>query len=125
MPQEILNILLSALSIIVTGLVGWGVTALTTWLNKKIKDQKTASWLNRITEITTDAVMSVFQTFVETLKKEGKFDEAAQKEAKIKALEIIEHQLTPELENFIKTNYGDMKEWLNNKIEAIIYSLKK
>ena len=124
MTQEILNIILSALSLIVTGLVGWGVTALTSWLNSKIKDNKVSSWLTQITNIITNSVMSVFQTFVDTLKKNGKFDSDAQKEAKDKALNIIKTQLTPELNKFIENNYGDIDEWLNIQIESVIYSLK-
>ena len=47
-----------------------------------------------------------------------------EEEAKQKALDIILKQLTPELIDYIQTNFGDMREWLSNKIESIIYSLK-
>ena len=49
----------------------------------------------------------------------------AQKEAKDKALEIINSQLTDELKDFIAENYGDIQKWLLNKIESVIYQLKK
>lgn len=125
LTETIKDILLSACSIIVTGLLGWGVTVLTSWLNTKIKDKKLASYLTRITQITTDAVECVFQSFVETLKNNDKFDQNAQKEAKDKALEIINSQLTDELKDFIADNYGDIQKWLLNKIESVIYQLKK
>lgn len=124
MPQEVLNIILSALSIVVTGLASWGVSVLINWMNVKIKDQTLVNHLSAITQIVTDAVMNVFQSFVETLKRNGTFDEAAQKEAKEKAMAIIESQLTGELRKYIADNYGDVQEWLNNKIESVIYSLK-
>lgn len=124
MPQEVLNIILSAVSIIVTGLASWGVGVLIAWMNTKIKDQKMAKHLSAVTLIVSDAVMNVFQSFVETLKINGNFDEKAQKEAKDKALNIINSQLTPELTNYIANNYGDVQEWLKNKIEATIYTLK-
>lgn len=124
MSQEILNIILSAVSIIVTGLVGWGVKALTQWLNSKIQDQTMASHLIQITTIVTDAVQSIFQSFVENLKKDGKFDQVAQQEAKNAALNIINNQLTPELKNYITKNYGDLTSWLSNKVESAIYELK-
>lgn len=124
MPQEVLNIILSAVSIAVTGLVSWAVGLLISWMNKKIKDQTLAKHLTAITQIVTDAVMNVFQSFVETLKNNGKFDEAAQKEAKDRALDIIMKQLTPELKDYITTNFGDLTEWLSNKIESVIYGLK-
>ena len=123
LTETIKDILLSACSIIVTGLLGWGVSVLTSWLNTKIKEL--ASYLTRITQITTDAVECVFQSFVETLKNNDKFDQNAQKEAKDKALEIINSQLTDELKDFIAENYGDIQKWLLNKIESVIYQLKK
>ena len=125
LTETIKDILLSACSIVVTGLLGWGVTVLTSWLNTKIKDKKLASYLTKITQITTDAVECVFQSFVETLKNNDKFDQNAQKEAKDKALEIINSQLTDELKDFIADNYGDIQKWLLNKIESVIYQLKK
>ena len=124
MPQEVLNVILSAVSIAVTGLVGWGVKALTTWLNTKIKDSQISNCLSQLTVIVSDAVMSVFQTVVATLKKNGKFDQTAQTEAKNAALKIIKTQLTPELVKFIQDNYGDLEQWLNTKIEAVICDLK-
>ena len=93
-------------------------------MNVKIKDQTLVNHLSAITQIVTDAVMNVFQSFVETLKTNGNFNEEAQKEAKEKAMTIIESQLTGELRKYIADNYGDVQKWLNNKIESVIYSLK-
>lgn len=124
MSQEILNIILSAVSLIVTGLVGWGVKAFTKWVSSKIEDKTVANHLIQITTIITDAVQSIFQSFVENLKKDGKFDKATQQEAKNAALNIINNQLTPELKDYITKNYGDLTSWLSNKIESAIYGLK-
>lgn len=124
MPQEVLNIVLSAVSILVTGLASWAVGLLISWMNKKIKDQTLAKHLAAVTQIVTDAVMNVFQSFVETLKTNGNFNEEAQKEAKQKAMDIIMNQLTPELKDYITSNFGELESWLNNKIESVIYTLK-
>lgn len=115
------------------GVVGTVLSALGTWLtavitnsiNNNIKDKKTASFLNAINSIVLSAVQNVFQSFVDTMKKNGKFDENAQIEAKERALTIIKSQLTPELKEFIVSNYGDIEEFLKNKVEATIYQLKK
>lgn len=124
MPAEVWNIIWSVVGLVVTGLASWGVGLLINLLNSKIKDQKLAGYLTSITQIVTDAVMEVFQSFVDTLKKNGSFDKAAQEEAKQRAIDIIMTQLTPELKNYITENFGDMKQWLGTKIEAIIYNLK-
>lgn len=124
MSQEVLNIILSGVSIIVTGLASWGVGVLISWMNSKIKDQTLAKHLAAVTQIVTDAVMNVFQSFVETLKANGNFDESAQKEAKERAYAIIMEQMTPELIDYVKDNYGELESWINNKIESVIYTLK-
>lgn len=118
---------------ILWGVLGTALTALASWLtatgisflNQKIKDKKLARWSSEVFQIIMNAVQTVFQTFVDTMKKEGKFDEKAAKEAKERAYKIITSQLTPELQEYITSNFGDMKEYLMNQIEAMIYSLKK
>ena len=124
MPQEVLNILLGCLGTALTALVGWGVAVLTNWLNTKIKDKKAAEFITRIMKIITDAVMSIYQQFVEVLKNEGKFGPEQQKLAKDKAIEIINSQLTPELKEYITNNYGDITPWISTQIEAVLYTLK-
>lgn len=114
----------SAIGTIVTGLVTWATVTFTTWLNKKIKDKDLARWSTQLFNIIMSAVQSIQQTFVDTMKKAGKFDEAAAKEAKEKCMAIIMSELTPELKKYIEDNFGDMKEYLMNQIEAMIYQLK-
>ena len=123
--DQLWTILWSAVGIVVTGLMTWLVAVVTSFFNNKIKDKKVAKWTTDIFTICSNAVMTVFQSFVETLKKEGKFDKAAQQEAKERAYTIIMTQLTPELQEYIQSNFGDMKEYIMNLIESIIYSLKK
>ena len=125
MLDQWLQILIAAVSVIVTGLAGWGVTAFTTWVSSKMKDQKAAKMLSDIMQIITDAVMEVFQTYVEALKNTGKFDEAAQKMAKDKAMQKIMARLTETMKNYISEHYGDIMEWISDKIESTIYQLKR
>lgn len=124
MPTEAWNIIWSVVGIVATGLVSWATTALVAWLNTKIKNEKAAKWASDLTSIVSNAVLSVTQTFVDAMKKAGKFDEAAAKEAKDKALSIIVGQLTPELKDYITSNFGDMTEYLSNLVEAMVQSLK-
>lgn len=109
---------------VVTGLATWLTTVIITWLNSKIKNNKLAMWSTAVTKIIMEAVQSVFQTYVEALKKEGKFTEAEQRIANEKALSIIKSQLTDELIKYIKENFGDMEVFLKEQIEAMIYQLK-
>lgn len=118
-------ILWTAVGIIITGLATWLMTVLTNFFNSKIKDKKMAKIASDISNIIINSVKAVFQSFVDVLKKEGKFDAEKQAEAKEKALEIINSQLTTELKEYISANFGDIQEYLKNQIESVIYALKK
>ena len=115
----------SIIGTIGTGLATWLTTMLVTWLNTKIKDQKLAKWSSQVSMIIMNAVQTVFQEFVDTMKKSGTWNEEAAKEAKERAYNIIMGQLTSELQSYITDNFGDMKEWIMNQIEAMIYQLKR
>lgn len=122
--NQFYTILWSIIGTIGTGLATWLTALLVDFLNQKIKDKKIARWSTDLFQIVMSAVQTVFQEFVDTMKKNGKFDEAAQKEAKERAYNIIINQLTPELQNYIKENFGDMKDYIMNQIEAMVYQLK-
>jgi len=123
--QELWNILWTALGVIVTTLVTWLVGLVITWLNSKIKDKKMAQNLSTITTIIGNAVESVMQTFVSTMKKAGTWNEEAAKDALAKAKEIVKDEIAPELFKFIEDNYGDFEDYITNRIEAYLYSIKK
>lgn len=125
MPQELLTILWSALGVIVSGFITWFTATGIAWLNSKIKDSKLAKWSSALYGIIMSAVQTVFQEFVDVMKKSGKWNEETAKEAKDRAMKIIMGQLTPELKKYIEDNFGDMKEYLMNQIEAMIYQLKR
>lgn len=124
MPQEILNIIWSAVGIVITGLLSWATTALVGWLNSKIKDTKVKQWATDLTKIIMSSVQTITQTYVDSLKREGAFTEEAQKEAFNKCLTLVKSQLTPELITYIQENFGDMETYLKTQIESMIQSLK-
>ena len=122
------NILLNIISVIVTAiilpLISYLGLRFTTYLNNKIKDEKAKTLLTKATQIVTNAVRSVFQTYVESLKAEGKFDEHSQNVALKKAKDIVLAEFSDDIKNFINENYGDLTEWITNQIEATINLLK-
>ena len=122
--SELMQIFWGVIGTVVAGLATWLTTVIITWLNSKIKNNKLARWSTAVTKIIMEAVQSVFQTYVEALKKEGKFTEAEQRIANEKALSIIKSQLTDELIKYITENFGDMEVFLKEQIEAMIYQLK-
>lgn len=123
-PQEALNIIWSAVGIIVTGLISWATARLVAFLNSKIKDAKVKQWATDLTNIIMSSVMTIAQTYVDSLKQQGAFTEEKQKEAFNKCLDLIKSQLTPDLKKYIEENFGDMEAYLKTQIEAMIKSLK-
>lgn len=122
------DIIISIISIVVTSvvlpLITLGGTRLIQYLNQKIKDEKTRFILTGLTAIIERAVRSVFQTYVESLKKTNGFG----KEEQAKALELarseVTKQLTNEIATFIKETYGDVNTFITSQIESTINLLK-
>ena len=125
MTRELMNIIFSALGIIITGLASLLVAKFTQWINEKIEDKKAARYLATINELAWKCVQEVYQTYVETLKKEGKFDKEAQEKALHNCLTTLKSQLKNEIWEYIKNNFGDIDTYLISLIESIIFSLKR
>ncbi len=124
MSTEIMNIILSALGTIVTGLASFAVVKFTSWINSKVKDKKAAGYLNAIVNLVVIAVKETYQTYVESLKKSGSFDADAQKEALNNCLINIKSKCSTELIDYLKENFGDVDEYIISLIESQIYTLK-
>ena len=114
----------SAIGVILMGLATWVSTFVTSWLSTKIKDKKLQGLATKLNDIVLRAVMTVTQTYVESMKKKNAFDEKAQQEALEKCLAIIKTQLTQELRDYVEENYGDLQSYLITLIESTILGLK-
>lgn len=122
------EILLNVLSVIVTAvilpLISYAGARLVTYLNSKIKDANAKILLTTATDIVINAVRSVFQTYVDSLKASGSFNAQAQTQALTKAKEIALSQMTDEVKQFISKNYGSVDAWLTTTIESTINLIK-
>ena len=70
------------------------------------------------------ATRAVFQTYVESLKAEGKFDAHSQVVALERAKDIALNQMKDDVKEYIVANYGNLDSWLTTQIEATINLLK-
>lgn len=75
-------------------------------------------------KIVTDAVTATNQTFVDSLKESGKFDEAAAKAAFEKSKDAILKILPQTTKDALAVLYGDVDAWLDSKIEATVKAAK-
>lgn len=124
MNEILLNIISVVVTAVVIPLISLLGSKLYELINSKIKNEKGAKCLTEASEIVLNAVRSVFQTYVESLKKSGSFDKDAQIEALNLAKNIALSQLSGETKAYISTNFGDLNEWLITSIEAGINKIK-
>ena len=124
MNEILINIISVVVTSIVLPLLSIAGAKLVQLINSKIKNNKAANFLSTATTIIINAVRSVFQTYVEALKKEDKFDEASQKLALLKARDIALAQMSDEIKYYITKNYGDLETWITTQIESTINILK-
>lgn len=119
------EILVPVISTAVIALVSWLAERVITLINTKIKNQKFTNYLTTATSVVIDAVKATQQEFVDDMKKTGKFDAEAQKEALLQAKMKALNGLSLETRNFISENIGEIDQWLTTSIHAILHDLKK
>ena len=93
------EILFSVVGVILTALASWAVAKLTALIDSKVKDGKAKGFLNTALSVITDVVKQTYQTYVENLKAEGKFDASAQKVALEKAVNTIKGLLSEKVQS--------------------------
>ena len=124
MNEILFNILSVVTTAVILPLISFAGTKLISWLNAQIKDVNARTQLSVATTIVTNAVRSVFQTYVEALKKNGTFEAKSQKIALTKAKDEALAQMTDDIKEYITSTYGDLETWLTTQIEATINILK-
>ena len=124
MNEILMNIISVLVTAVILPLISFAGSKLIAWLNAKIKDENGKIQLTVATTIVTNAVRSVFQTYVDTLKKNDIFDLESQKIALTKAKDEAFAQMTDDIKEYITKNYGDLETWLTTQIEATINILK-
>ncbi len=94
------------------------------FITTKLKREKARLFLNKLSKIVLDAVKTIFQTYVDNMKKNDFFDEKAQKEAFIRAKKLVYSQMNDELKQYLELHYGDLENIISIYIESTINTLK-
>ena len=118
---------------IVAGLVGLAFTVASTllvpmlvaWLKSKTKNEVLSAAIDRAGRIIIAAANTTTQTYVDALKKAGKFDAEAQKTAFNMTMTAVLELLNAETKQAIIDTYGDLEKWLTTEIEAAVFESKK
>ena len=86
----------------------------------KAKNEKANKYLDMLTDTITSCVIATNQTYVEALKKEGKFDLEAQKIAFEKTMNAVLALLTKESQEYLNEAVGDLNLYISQQIEAAV-----
>ena len=95
------------------------------WINTKIKnisDERDSAiekkYLDMLSNTITDCVVATTQTYVDNLKKQGKFDVEAQKMAFNQTYNAVMNILSEEAKEYLTVAVGDLNLYITQKIEA-------
>ena len=119
------EIILSALSVFLTGIATYLSVLFTTWISSKIKNEKLKRLADELAKLITDEVLYTQQVFVDELKNKDIFDKKAQEEALQVTIRRIENKLSDDMKEYIKTQSPLITDYLKEKVEATIYAVVK
>lgn len=111
--------------LVIFPLISIGMVYLIYFLNvqiKRLKDKTDSDlgdkYLDMLNNTITQCVIATSQTYVNSLKAQGKFDLEAQKTAFKKTYDNVMLILTAEAKEYLQTAIGDLEAYIENKIEA-------
>lgn len=93
-------------------------------LNSKTDNEIAQKYTNMVYQTVVDCVIATNQTFVESLKKSGSFNEAAQKEAFNRTMNAVMTILSDDAKEYIAEVTGDLNTYLTQLIEAEVNKRK-
>ena len=89
-------------------------------LSAKTNNETLNTYLNMLTDMITNCVIATNQTYVNSLKSQGKFDAEAQKRAFETTKNAVLLILTDEVKSYLSTAIGDIDAFIDNQIEAVV-----
>lgn len=115
---EIVEICLIPLFGILTAYLVKYINAKSAEIQIKVDSDMADKYIQMLTETITACVIATNQTYVDSLKRQGKFDSKAQKEAFEITYNAIMAILTDEAKHYLTAIYGDLTAYITTRIEA-------
>ncbi len=84
----------------------------------KTDNELADKYIQMLTDTITACVIATNQTYVDALKKQGKFDAEAQKYAFELTFNAIMAVLSDEAKHYLASIYGDLTAYITTRIEA-------
>ena len=121
---EIMEVVVIPLLGILTAYVVKLVNAKIEDINKERDNVLEEKYLTMLGATISDCVTATTQTYVESLKKQGKFDAEAQKEAFNQTYTAVMNILSEEAKKYLTVAVGDLNLYITQKIEAEVNANK-
>lgn len=87
-------------------------------LNNKNDNEMLSKYITMLSDTVIDCVIATNQTYVDSLKAQGKFDVEAQKIAFEMTYNAVIKVLNNDAKNYLTNIYGDLSTYITNMIEA-------
>ena len=121
---EIMEVVVIPLLGILTAYVVKLVNAKIEDINKERHNALEEKYLTMLGATISDCVTATTQTYVESLKKQGKFDAEAQKKAFNQTYTAVMNILSEEAKKYLTVAVGDLNLYITQKIEAEVNANK-
>ena len=113
-----LTLVIQIIEVCIIPLLGLLTGYLIDYIKTKTNSAKLDKYVDMLNDTITECVLATKQTYVEALKKNGNFDETAQKEAFEKTKQAVMDILSADAKEYLTTVYGDLNAYVNQKIES-------
>lgn len=127
-----MNLLYDIFDLCIIPLFGVLVAYVVKYINAKgneiaanVDSELASKYIVMLTTTIADCVVATNQTYVEALKKEGKFDKDAQAKAFQMTYDAVMDILTEDAKEYLANFYGDLTLYLTKRIEAEVVANKK
>lgn len=122
MTQETINqlfqLVLIPLLIILTRFIAKWLDTKSAEIQAKTDNETAKKYIEMLEQTITACVIATNQTYVDNLKKQGKFDAAAQEVAFQLTKEAVMEILNEDAKKYLTEMYGDLERYISSNIEA-------
>ena len=118
MIADIFEVCILPLLAVLTGYAVQFIRAKSAETAARTENETAQKYIKMIEKTITDCIIATNQTYTNSLKEQGKFDEEAQKIAFEKSFNAIMAILSEDAKDYIIATTGDINVYLTQKIEA-------
>lgn len=123
--QQVFELCIIPLLGIVTFYIVQFIKTKTEELNANNSNKVLSKYIEMLSNTICECVIATNQTYVDSLKAQGKFDAEAQKKAFEMTYNSVINILTDEAKIYLTSIYGDLTVYITNMIEAEVNKNKK